>query len=234
MANDIVWVAGAYVVGTFPSTYLIAKLKRSNGLLTAAGRNAGETDAHILMTKYLGAGWSTLAATADVLKALVFVLAARHLGGLPAGWLAVVGVCVVAGHSFPFYATRMAGRGMSASAGVLLVLLPWEMVAAGVVIVLGVLAKNSGLASTIGLATVPVLAALQGQPAAFVTMSLAIFALILARRLQGVREVIAAGTPVATAVLYRCLFDSSARPGGARGPRRAGHERRPRPGPEAG
>lgn len=229
MANDILWAAGAYLVGTFPATFVIARLKGAHGLLAAAGRDAGETDAHMLMTQYLGARWSTLAATADVLKALVYTLSARHWGGLSVGWLAAVGVLLVAGHAFPFYATRMAGRGLSATAGVLLVLLPWEMVVAGVVIALGVLAKNSGLASTLGLATVSVVAALQGQPRQFVTMGAAIFVLILVRRLQGVRAVTSAGIPMPKAVLYRCLFDSSGPPGRAHGPRSAGEGRQPPP-----
>lgn len=212
MGYDFLWAAGAYLAGTLPSTFVVAKLKGARGLLDAAGRDAGETDAHILMTRCLGPRWSALAATADVLKALLYVLAARHWGGVSTGWLAVVGVLVVAGHSFPFYATRMAGRGLSAAAGVFLVVLPWEMVVAGVIIVLGVLARRSGLASTLALALIPVMAALQGQPLPFVAMAASIFVLIMVRRLQGVRSVAAAGVPMPKAVLYRCVFDSSGHP----------------------
>ena len=227
MAKGIIWTAGAYLVGTFPATFLIAKLKGAGRLLAAAGRDAGETDAHILMTKYLGARWSTIAATSDVLKALLYALAARHWGGLSNAWLAAVGVLLVVGHMFPFYARQMAGRGVSATAGVLLILLPWEMVVAGVIIVLGVMARSAGLATTVGLAGVPVVAAVQGQPRQFVAMSVAIFTLILLRRLEGIGSVVETGVSLPKAVACRCVFDSSGAPQSAQG--RAG-EQGPAPG----
>ncbi|HEY1330332.1 MAG TPA: glycerol-3-phosphate acyltransferase [Actinomycetota bacterium] len=216
MTGRIAWVAAAYLVGTFPATFVIAKLKGAHGLLAAAGRDAGETDAHLLMTRYLGARWSSLAATTDVLKALLFTLAARAWGDLPPEWLAMVGVALVIGHAFPFYATQMAGRGMTATAGVLLVLLPWEMVLCGLIILAGIAVKNSGLASTIGLATVPIAAAVQGQPEAYVAMSVVILVLIMIRRLQGVGEVVASGVSPVRAVLSRCVLDATPAPGSQR------------------
>ena len=90
---------------------------------------------------------------------MVFLLVARGPGNLSVPWLALCGVSVVAGHAFPFSAPQMAGRGLAAAAGVYLALLPWEMTVAGVLIVVGVLAGNSGLATTVGMAGVPVVAA---------------------------------------------------------------------------
>src|SRR5207245_2018838 len=65
------WAAGGYLAGTLPSTWLVARAKRAKDLISASGRSAGETDAHILMAKHLGVGWTALAATVDVLKRLV-------------------------------------------------------------------------------------------------------------------------------------------------------------------
>src|SRR5437016_8810616 len=120
----LLWAAGAYLAGTIPSTWMVARAKRAKDLISASGRSAGETDPHILMARHLGVGWTALAATLDVLKGFVLVLAARRWGGLNPAWLALTGVAVVVGHSFPFYARQMAGRGMAAAAGVFLVLLP--------------------------------------------------------------------------------------------------------------
>ena len=106
----------------------------------------------------------------------------------------------------------MAGRGLAAASGVYLALLPWQMILAGVVILIGLRVKNSGLATTIGMASVPVAAAWQGQPHAFVSMAVIVFGLLMARRLEGVGEVIRSGVPAARAVLSRCLFDASAVP----------------------
>jgi glycerol-3-phosphate acyltransferase PlsY len=211
-AGRILWVLGAYLAGTLPSTFIVAKAKRAAALQAASRRRAGETDAHILMAQHLGVGWTVVAATLDVLKGFLVVLAGRHWGHLEPSWLAFVGVAGVLGHTFPPYAREMAGRGLATAAGVYLALLPVEMVLAGVAIVVGRVARITGLVTTAAMAAVPVLAALQGQPGEFVAMSAAIFAILIIRRLEGVGEVIRSGVRPARAILYRCVFDSSGPP----------------------
>jgi len=221
MAGRILWVAGAYLAGTLPSTLLVARLRWSRGgrgLVGEVRRGVGELDPHVLMTRHLGPRWAAAAAAMDVGKAVVVVAAARGIGGVPPGWLAGCGVAVVLGHTFPFYAARMAGRGLAAGAGVYLVLLPWEMVAAGAMILLGLALRNSGIATTIAMASVPAVAAWQGQPAAYVAMSAAILVVILARRLEGVGAVIRSGVSPARAIAARCLLDATAAPRTIAGP----------------
>jgi glycerol-3-phosphate acyltransferase PlsY len=210
--RGLAWGAGGYLAGTFPSTWLVARARHSSALIAASKRSAGETDAHIMTTAHLGVGWMALTATLDVLKGFLWVLAARHWSHLGDGWLALAGVAVVVGHSFPFYAQQMAGRGLAAASGVYLALLPWEMVVAGVLIVIGGAFRSTSLATTVGMATVPVVAAFTGQPGAFVAMSSAVFAVLMVRRLEGVGSVIRSGISPARAVLYRCVFDSSSAP----------------------
>jgi glycerol-3-phosphate acyltransferase PlsY len=208
----ILWVLGAYLAGTLPSTLVVAKAKRATALLAASGRRAGETDPHILMRHHLGIGWTVVAATMDVLKGYLLLLAARRWGVLPPTWLALAGVAAVIGHAFPPYARDMAGRGLAAAAGVYLVLLPVEMVVAGLIIVVGRAARITGVATTVAMAVVPLLALAQGQPGEFVGMSSAVFAILMIRRLEGVGDVIRTGVRPGRAVLYRCLFDSSGPP----------------------
>jgi glycerol-3-phosphate acyltransferase PlsY len=208
----VTWSAGAYLAGTFPSTMIVARAKHATALLSSAGRTSGETDAHILMTKHLGVGWTALAATLDVLKGLVYVVLARHAGHLPDSWLALVGVLVVVGHAYPFYARQMAGRGLATAAGVFLFLLPIQMTIAGILIVIGGATRNTSLFSTIGMGSVQIVAAIQGQPGAFVAMGVALFAILMIRRLEGVGEVIGRGVSPGKAILYRAVFDSSGPP----------------------
>jgi len=157
-------------------------------------------------------GWAAVAAVVDVLKALLVALAAREWGGLSDAWLAVTGVAVVAGHAFPFYRRAMAGRGVAAAAGVFLVILPFEMAIAGALIVLGVVLRATSLATTAGLASVPVVAAARGQPGPFVALALILFAIVVGRRLEGVGAVVRAGVRPVRAVWYRAIFDSSGPP----------------------
>jgi glycerol-3-phosphate acyltransferase PlsY len=210
--RGLLWAVGAYLAGTFPSTWLVAASKGSRSLIAASGRGSGEADPHVLMVSHMGLAWSALAATLDVLKAFLFVLAARHLGNLSDRWLAVAGAAAVVGHTFPFYLRQMAGRGLAAAAGVYLVLLPVQMTVAGVLIVAGRSVRRTGMATTVAMASVPLIAAVQGQPAAFVEMSATAFVIIVLRRVEGLREVVAKGISPGRAFVYRCLFDSSGPP----------------------
>jgi len=147
-----------------------------------------------------------------VLKGLLVVELARRLGHLSDPWLAAVAVAAVLGHAFPPYLTRWAGRGLATTAGVLLVILPLQMIVAGLLIVFGIAIHASGLLSTIGLASVPVLAWIQGQPAPFVWAAAVILAIVVIRRLEGVGDVIRSGVPWPRAVARRALFDVTERP----------------------
>jgi acyl phosphate:glycerol-3-phosphate acyltransferase len=208
----VAWVVGGYLAGTFPSTLVAARVAGKSDLIAAADRRSGEADPHILGVKHMGAAWTTAAGVADVLKGFLFVLAAREWGDLDHGWLALAGMAVVLGHTFPFYARRMAGRGLAAAAGVFLLLLPLEMIVAGLLIVLGAAIRHTGLATSVGLAIVPAAAAVQGQPWQLVAMAGGIIVLIALRRVEGVGDVVRGGVRPSRAVLYRVVFDSSGPP----------------------
>src|SRR5262245_11879690 len=203
----IAWVVGGYLAGSLPSTWLVARLRHATAVTDEARRGSGEADAHLVLAKRLGGGWAATAAVMDVLKGFVLVLVARTAGGASPTLLALTGVAVVLGHMFPPFARDMAGRGMAATAGVYLALVPIEMVVAGLIIVAGFALKSTGLASTVALALVPALAAVLGEPAPYVWMGVAVFALVMLRRLEGVGEVIRRGVPPLRAVWYRAVFD---------------------------
>jgi glycerol-3-phosphate acyltransferase PlsY len=210
--SHLAWVAGAYVAGTLPSTWLVSRSRDARNVIAESRRTEGEADAHVLMRDHLGMSWAAVAAVADVLKALLVVLAAREWGHLSDAWLAATGAAVVAGHAFPFYRRAMAGRGVAAAAGVFLVVLPVEMAIAGALIVVGLFLRATSLGTTVGLASVPVAAAARGQPGPFIALALVLFALILGRRLEGVGAVVRAGVHPARALWYRAVFDSSGPP----------------------
>jgi glycerol-3-phosphate acyltransferase PlsY len=206
-AGRLAWAVGAYLAGTFPSAYLVARVNRADHVIGAARRGSSEGDAHVLIDKHVGKAWGSIAAALDVLKCFTYALAAKYLGDLPSDWLAAVGVLLVLGHSFPFYLQAMAGRGLSAASGVLLALLPLGMVVAGLIIVLGYVARVTGPASTLGFALTPLVAVMQGASGAVVAMAACIFGVILLRRLPGTSEA-AASAGWGRALTRRLLFDS--------------------------
>ena len=202
----ILWVAGAYFVG-ISFVFLLAWTKGGAFALAKADRRSSEADAHILIRDHLGFVWLVIAATVDVAKAGLYPLAARRFGNLPPSWVALVGFILVVGYAFPLVFRATAGRGLAGSAGVLLALLPVAMVIAGLVILIGMLARRTGPAATLGFALVPLVAAIQGQPGVLVAMAAGLFGIIMLRRMEGVS--VAAerwGWPLA--LWRRLLFDA--------------------------
>lgn len=204
--GEFLWVVGAYLAGTFPSSYLVIRVAGDPSIIREADRNDSLKDAHVLIKEHLGGKWGAVAATMDVVKGFAYLLVARHVADLSDAWLATSGVLVVAGHTFPFYARVLAGRGLAGAAGVTLALLPVGMAVAGVLIVLGYVVHLTGPASTVGFAAVPLVSWLRGQPPALVAMAGGILGVILVRRLEGVSEGAArCGWP--KTVLYRLVWD---------------------------
>ena len=218
-AGRVAWAVGAYLAGTFPSAYLVARINRADSVVRAARRGSSEGDAHVLIDKHVGKAWGSFAAALDVLKGFAYALAAKYLGDLPQAWLAAVGVLVVLGHSFPFYLQAMAGRGLSTASGVLLALLPLGMVVAGLIIVLGYVSRATGPASTLGFGLTPIVAVVQGASGAMALMAASIFGVILLRRLPGTSEA-AASAGWGRTIVRRLLFDSD-QPSRRSGPARA-------------
>ncbi|HEX6261867.1 MAG TPA: glycerol-3-phosphate acyltransferase [Actinomycetota bacterium] len=198
------WVFLAYLVGSIPSTYLVARVRGAIEVLRLASRKASELDAHILLTAHAGPRWSGVAGVADVVKALLFALASGWVGFEPP-WQAAAGVALVAGYCWPPYASRFAGRGLAVAAGVSLALLPLPTLVFGLLTLGGVALGATGLWSTIGLLSIPLTAWLLDAPGALVAMAAAILALILLRRIEGLGR--AEGVPLARAALRRAVFD---------------------------
>jgi glycerol-3-phosphate acyltransferase PlsY len=206
----ILWVAGAYFVGV-SFAIVILWVKGGASAVAAADRRRSEADAHILIRDRIGVGWMVLAATIDVTKAGLYPLAARRWGNLPDSWVALVGLILVLGYAFPLFAKSTAGRGLGAAAGVMLGLIPIPMIVGGIVTALGVIARKTGPASTLGFAIVPAAAALQGQPGVYVAMAAGLFGLIMLRRLEGVSVAVERwGWPLA--IWRRLLFDADVPP----------------------
>jgi glycerol-3-phosphate acyltransferase PlsY len=200
------WAVMGYGAGSFPSTWVVAIVMGKRSVLDRVRRNIGETDAHVLLSESGGRA-AQIAAALDIVKAFAPVIVAVRLADPYA--VAACAVGAVAGHCWPPYLTRYAGRGLAAGAGAFLGFLPFEMAIAGVIRVFGSLVRAGGLASTIGYVSIPVVAVLRAQPAPYVVGAIAINVLIFARRLEGLSEDLDDATSRSRAVLRRAVFDAS-------------------------
>ncbi len=174
------WIAGLialvpfYLIGCFPTGYLIARL---NGIdITRQGSgNVGATNVSRVIGKK--AGVYTL--LGDLCKGML----AAGLGFLvsPFGWFpAGAAAAVMCGHCFSLPPWLKGGKGVATALGTLVVLYPAGALAA--VVSFGLvfwLSRTVSISSLVSTATVPTLALLTNQPEAksiaLVVMSVVIF-----------------------------------------------------------
>lgn len=200
------WIAVAYAAGTLPSPYIVALAGGRRDVIDAMRRRDSHGDAHYLIVKQMSFAMGVVAIAVDMVKAFGPAIAVRLLTPDQSLW-ALVGVATVAGHCFPPYFRRSAGRGLTAAAGVSLALIPFAMVGSGLISLAGTLAKRGGPGTSIGFALLPVFAVIFGAPAPLVLMAAAIVALIAARRLEGIGSDRRAGIPLGRALVGRLVFD---------------------------
>jgi glycerol-3-phosphate acyltransferase PlsY len=200
------WVVIAFVAGTFPSPYLIARALRRRDVIAAMRRGESQGDAHFLVIKGIGRGPGIASIVLDMTKGfLPALLAVRaHVDHETLAW---VGLAAVIGHSFAPFLRHAGGRGLTTAAGVSLAIVPLAMTVSGAIALAGTFTKRGGIGTSIGYGLLPVFALALEYPAALVWMSLGIAVLIGARRLEGLSEDRASGVSIPRALFGRLLFD---------------------------
>ena len=146
-------VAGAYLLGSIPWSYLIVKLAKGRDVRTVGSGNAGATNVMRAAGKAAGAAALLL----DCGKGIAAVAVARGLGASSA----VVGgaaAAVVIGHVFPVFLGFRGGKGVATASGALGALEPRVLAAAFVLFLLVVAWKRIiSLGSIAGAAAYPLL-----------------------------------------------------------------------------
>ena len=130
IAQTVALMALAYVVGSVPFSYLVA---RAHGvdLRTVGSGNIGGAN----VWRACGFGAFLIAAVADILKGMAPTLLALHLSNwaslagwnlepLPPGAVILVGVAAVLGHTFSLFLGFKGGKAVATSGGVLLAVFP--------------------------------------------------------------------------------------------------------------
>src|SRR5580658_9882392 len=151
----------AFLLGSIPTGYLLARLFRHQDIRTIGSGNIGATN--VLRSGGKGLGAATF--LVDMLKGS----AAVYLGGLVGSLLAasahlrdmqaLAAICAVLGHMFPIWLRFRGGKGVATGFGVFLVAAPWGAIAAiAVFCVVLALTRYVSLASIIGAASFPAFA----------------------------------------------------------------------------
>ncbi len=124
MYNYIAVFFISYLIGSFPTAYLVLKLTQKKDVRTLGSGNVGAMNA-LRASKSKLIGLSVL--LIDLLKGLIPTwLMLRHYTGMP--WMEVmVLTALVLGHVFPVWLKFKGGRGLAVSAGSML-MIRWELV----------------------------------------------------------------------------------------------------------
>lgn len=226
MWHEIAFIFGAYLLGSFPLMYLMGRLH---------GVDLREyEDMHIATWRNVGRVQGFIGVVFDFAKGVIAVLIAREVLHFSDGWVAFAGVAAVVGQMWPVFlkfdgekgnSTGLAMSGALATYAMLIVLIPVTIGLAVRTIprfrrkdqTVNEKLKFGGppslslpLGMAIAFAILPLAAWLVGQPLEVVYAFVALFVLILLRRVTaGLSEEMRRPSWNNTMLLNRLLFDRS-------------------------
>ncbi len=124
MINEILFIAialiCAYLIGSFPSAYLMARFRKGIDIRGVGSKNVGAMNVFYKV----GFAEGILVLAIDIGKGAAAVALARWLG-VPLMAELFAGIAAVIGHSFPVWLKFRGGRGGATIIGILIFLMPW-------------------------------------------------------------------------------------------------------------
>ena len=177
-------VAAAYLVGSIPSAFLLARYLRNIDIRDYGSGNVGASN----VMEHIGLRTGIALGVFDtVFKGTMPVLAANLLGQSLAVQAAVA-IASIAGHNWSAYLKLTGGRGISIGIGVLVGMGLWVELVVGLLLIglMGrVVMKDTGIWSLVSFLALPVTAILVGRPPEVVYMLGGMAALLVIKRLVG-------------------------------------------------
>lgn len=184
MLIGIIFVIGAYLVGSIPTGLLLAKGLGGVDIRETGSGNIGATNVYRTLGRKVG----LLTLVGDCLKGLVPVLIAGLIG-MNALWVSLIGLSAFLGHVYTVFLGFKGGKGVATALGVFLAVSPLSVLSALVVFSL-VLYKwrYVSLASITAAAAMPsLLALIDGRPE-IVGMSLLIAAMVIVKHMENIKR----------------------------------------------
>jgi glycerol-3-phosphate acyltransferase PlsY len=178
-------IAGAYLIGSVPFAFILARRWGGADLRLLGSGNLGA--ANVLRTAGLRAG--VVVALLDVAKGVASVLLAQRLangGAAPAA----AGLAAVVGHVYPIWLGFRGGKGVATACGAFAMLTPAALVPALGIFVATVWAtRYVSVGSVLASAALPPIAYALDSPAAAVVAAIGAGALIVFRHRSNLRRV---------------------------------------------
>ncbi len=199
-AEFILFTIGSYLFGSVPSAYLAGKWFRGIDIRQYGTGNVGLGNL-IEMTSKKAA---TPVIVFDFGKGMAMVWASRLLG-MDVTQQVVIALAVVIGHNWPVFLRFNGGRGVLTALGMVLVLMPWGIIAFGAVAIFTLKLKSSPLPVLGGIAVQPLISWALGEPLAITLGFVVLLVIIVVRRLTASK--LTGETSKRQLLLYRLLYD---------------------------
>ncbi len=208
----ILLVLGAYLLGSVPTAYLVAKWLRGIDIRRYGSGNIGASN---VLTS-ISIWWSGPVAFFDLAKGAIVVWVAQLLG-LDIAQQIAVGLAAIIGHNWPVFLRFSGGRGALTSLGASLMLAPKLGLTALVLAFLFAPFGQLSLGVFIASITLPILSWFLSQPLGIegplplTLWFVAIFLLTTIRRLTVPRTPLTASVRRGELIVNRLLFDRDIR-----------------------
>lgn len=177
-------IAGAYLVGSIPSSYLVGRLVGGVDIREHGSKNVGTSN----LSVHVGAWWAAPVALFDgLVKGLLpVVIASERVLGLGLGAEVAAGIAGITGHNWSVFLGFTGGRGMLTGLGATGALSFPLLIVYGSVAALGVLFtpwKDSAVWWIIAVILMPAWAALLNLPVEIIWFAVAFAVVTAAKRM---------------------------------------------------
>ncbi|UCH52365.1 MAG: glycerol-3-phosphate 1-O-acyltransferase PlsY [Pseudomonadota bacterium] len=178
---------GAYLIGSISSAIVIARIMGLRDPREVGSKNPGATN----ILRYGGKKAAILTLVGDTLKGVIPVLIARALTD-DATVLAATALAAFVGHLYPVFFGFQGGKGVATALGVSLALNGWFGLALlATWIVVALVTRYSSLSALVAALSAPFYAWWLMQHSAYLTMVVAMSALLIYRHQANIRNLLA-------------------------------------------
>ena len=208
----ILLILGAYLLGSVPAAYLVAKWRRGIDIRQYGSGNVGAANVLAAVSKR----WSIPVTIFDIGKGALTVWVAQLLELSPAQQV-TVGIFTIIGHNWPIFLRFRGGRGVFTSLGVIILLSPKLGLIVAVISYSLAPFRQVPLGVTLSLFSLPFFSWFLSQPLGIeerlpITLGFVVLGLIaLARRLTAPRTPLSGSVSPFQLFINRLLFDRDIR-----------------------
>ncbi len=196
MIPSILSTVIGYLLGSIPTAYIVARLRKGIDIRNVGSRNMGAAN----VMREIGTREGIFVGLIDIAKGAGAVLIAQTLN-ISELWVFGAGFAALVGHNFPVFVGFRGGKGTATVMGIFLVLAPKAMLVTLVVVVIPFFTTRKFSAAiligialvVVGFALLPLFIWLFEGSLMLVRYVLAIGIFMLVRNLSGIKQVLAKG-----------------------------------------